>query len=406
MGECRKSSWWGRFAAASESASATNRPARVLRPGGPDTGLEDRKLMTLQVSTFSTPAVALTSQALTKGSDGNLWFTEPGVGKIGVMTPSGGVIEQALPSGQQANQGITAAPDGNVWFTETNKVVRVTPGGAMTSFNVSPTSQLTGITAGADGNIWFMDTNNSTGSKIGRITPSGVVTEFPIPQAQNMQSQGLVNFYQNITAGPNGNIWYTAERVNTTTGIKAGVIGQVSPSGGVQVYNLPAAPRNSNPRSTGSGGLLSVAITAGPDGNVWFTSFQAGGHAAIGKITPSGRITQYALPSIKPVGAKYSDISTSITSGPDGNLWFNLEQSDFVNGPMPDMYVGRISPTGKMRIFPMPVVKTPIQDGYASEGAETIIAGPNNQLWFTGSSRRYLITSGRVIASITPPAPR
>ncbi len=61
-----------------------------------------------------------------------------------------------------------------------------------------PTAGSAGITAGPDGNLWF--TENS-GNKIGRITTAGVITEFPIPTARS--------FPEDITAGPDGNLWFT-----------------------------------------------------------------------------------------------------------------------------------------------------------------------------------------------------
>src|SRR6266545_3148295 len=54
------------------------------------------------------------------------------------------------------------------------------------------------------------------------------------------------------------------------------------------------------------------AITAGPDGNLWFTEFGAN---QIGRITLTGEITEIALPT--------GDANPhTITAGPDGNLWF------------------------------------------------------------------------------------
>jgi streptogramin lyase len=52
-------------------------------------------------------------------------------------------------------------------------------------------------------------------------------------------------------------------------------------------------------------------IAAGPDGNLWFTQNIGG----IGRITPTGAITEFAIPSTnsRPVG---------IAAGPDANLWF------------------------------------------------------------------------------------
>jgi len=69
---------------------------------------------------------------ITSGPDGNLWFTEPEVNKIGRITPTGSVQEFALPTtcgGNCAPSEITGGPDGNLWFTENegNHIGRITP---------------------------------------------------------------------------------------------------------------------------------------------------------------------------------------------------------------------------------------------------------------------------------------
>src|SRR5262245_60235950 len=76
-------------------------------------------------------------------------------------------------------EGITRGPDGNLWFTEAdaNRIGRITPAGVVTQFpaGITPGSQPGEITAGPDGNLWFTEAD---GNRIGRITPAGVVTEF------------------------------------------------------------------------------------------------------------------------------------------------------------------------------------------------------------------------------------
>ena len=73
------------------------------------------------------------------GSDGNMWFTEPGANRIGRITPTGVVTEfSAGISRRSLPLGIAAGPDGNLWFTETgfcseegcvggNRIGRITP---------------------------------------------------------------------------------------------------------------------------------------------------------------------------------------------------------------------------------------------------------------------------------------
>jgi hypothetical protein len=69
-----------------------------------------------------------------------------------------------------AADAITAGPDGNVWFTERNgdKIGRITPDGTVTDWPV-PTEHggPLGIVAGPDGNIWFAEKDRS---QIGRLT--------------------------------------------------------------------------------------------------------------------------------------------------------------------------------------------------------------------------------------------
>src|SRR5947209_6481643 len=96
--------------------------------------------------------------------------------------------------------GITAGPDGNIWFTEliANKIWRLElPSRNLTSFPIpTENSSPNDIIVGADGNLWFTE---GGGGKIGRITTSGVITEF---------GSGLTLPFS-IANGPDGNIWFT-----------------------------------------------------------------------------------------------------------------------------------------------------------------------------------------------------
>jgi virginiamycin B lyase len=91
--------------------------------------------------------------------------------------------------------------------------------------------------------MWFVE---EIGNQIGRITPSGVVTEFPIPTPGSRPT--------GITAGPDGNLWFTESRYETPGANK---IGRITPSGVITEYSVP----------TGGGGPF--AITLGPDGNLF-----------------------------------------------------------------------------------------------------------------------------------------
>jgi streptogramin lyase len=201
---------------------------------------------------------------------------------------------------------ITAGPDGNLWFTETDgltsaSIDKFTTNGAITRYNIvqPPYDDPKSITAGPDGNIWFTETDLS---KIAKITTSGVLTEYPLP------TTGSAPWI--ITAGPDGNMWFTEPDYALGGGRGAGAIGKITTSGVETDYPLTIPAGQS-----GSYDPSPLYITAGPDGNLWFTLASSTDKIGIGKITTAGKITMYPLPrkNVLPYG---------ITAGPGGKLWF------------------------------------------------------------------------------------
>ena len=168
-------------------------------------------------------------------------------------------------------------------------------------------------------------------------------------------------------------------------------IGRITPTGAVTYF---AVPTTSASASTGGPGLF--AIAAGPDGNMWFTEFFEN---LVGKITPSGVITTYPVPTANamPMG---------ITAGPDGNIWFVLDDASGI---------GRITPEGVITEFPIP---TPGATGPATITSDNgclmcgfmMTAGPLDSLWFTipAANRVGQITMTGVVTTMpvttAPPA--
>src|SRR5262245_14573066 len=63
-----------------------------------------------------------------------------------------------------------------------------------------------GIAAGSDGNLWVTLVIKKPG--VLRVTPSGQVTEFPVPTAK-------VGVLQGIAPGSDGNLWITSREENS-----------------------------------------------------------------------------------------------------------------------------------------------------------------------------------------------
>jgi streptogramin lyase len=234
---------------------------------------------------FDVQAPANTLQRIVAGSDGRLWFSHED--RIRRITPSGIQSEVSVPGQYGSASGIiNRGPDGNVWFVEgpapTKALGKITSDGTVTELAVPAGRGFTyDITAGADGNLWYSDNGVYDGMpKIGRVTPAGVFTLFDSPDAQNAAG-GMI-------AGPDGNVWFG--RTDLTA------ISRITPSGTVSSFTVP-----------NGGGVLT--LVAGPDGNVWYFNDSNG---RLGRVTPAGAITESA-----PLGFG----ANRIILGPDGNFW-------------------------------------------------------------------------------------
>ncbi len=186
----------------------------------------------------------------------------------------------------------------------------------------TPDSNTLAMTAGPDGNIWFSE---SDGNQVGRIAPDGTITEFPVPTARS--SPGA------ITLGPDGNLWFTEY------GARPDQIGQITPDGTVTEFASPIVF------------FGTTDIATGADGNLWFTNLN---RPLIGQLTPGGQFSSFPLP------ASLGNASR-ITLGPDGNLWFSTTYG-----------LAEIAPDGTVTDFPFPA---------ANRGNLTL--GPDGNVWFS-----------------------
>ena len=302
---------------------------------------------------------------------------------------------------------ITAS--GEVWFAFPNDdmVGQISTTGEDTLYDLpAPYEEPRGIAAGPEDTVWFTATGGFDGAEgILRITQDGTITDFPTApdtrplgltfgpdanlwftrasfpyQIGKMTTSGVVTFLptlldeapRNITTGPDGNLWITEDGLSNGG---VGAIGRMTTSGDLTEYPLPTAPGN---------GSRAEDIAVGPDGNLWFTWSQGSASPvgpplarSIGRITPTGTITEF------PLGSDSSFASAGITSGPDGNLWFTEPGSNSI---------GRISLSGVIEHFDVP---TP-----ASLPLDITVGGDGN-LWFTESDASQI---GRLFLT-APPTP-
>jgi virginiamycin B lyase len=199
---------------------------------------------------YGLPSVSVGLPSHIAGWQGSAWVSEPWIGKVAQITPSGTITQRALAS-SSAPSGVAHAP-GGIFVTE--------PGlNRIAVLNLTETkecqlpegSEPKAITSGpaGDSRAWFIDVGTH---KIGRINLSCEVTEYPLPE-------GIVP--SQIVAGADGRLWFN------DAGFK--YVGAITTAGTVTVQyvaSLSASP---------------VSLAAGPDAYVWFVTSTG----TIGKFT-------------------------------------------------------------------------------------------------------------------------
>jgi virginiamycin B lyase len=145
-----------------------------------------------------------------------------------------------------------------------------------------------------------------------------------------------------ITTGPDGALWFLAGRNNEPQG---GAVGRITLTGLVSEFPLPAVPFSPD-------ASFRPTITSGPDGALWFTEV-----GKIGRITTAGSLQEFPLPN-------GTSSATGLTTGPDGALWFAQVGT-----------IGRITTAGTiLQEFPLPA---------GDFAASALTSGPDGALWFT-----------------------
>jgi streptogramin lyase len=178
-------------------------------------------------------------------------------------------------------------------------------------------SELGSMTLGSDGNLWFTEgrdiftpnadpnTGGTFSSNIGRITPSGAITEFRVDGANG----GSV-IPHDIVQGPGGVLYFTSNSG----------LGRIGTNGTVMPF-VPDAPFSVGGMELARGG-----------NNIWITDFN--GDNLWRYDTGSGVFTQFPLaPLFDPADVAVDGL---------GNVWFGATQQRN-DGALVDV-IGRLDP--------------------------------------------------------------
>ena len=381
---------------------------------------------------FSIPANAkLDSITWGENADGKIWFTEPGLGEMGVLTTTSTAPSQLSNSYYSSASFVVPGPYDYYWINDTggSSVAKVTAKGAVTAIAIPSDSvnNPQGI-ASLDGEIWFADYNDN---EIGMFDPTTHdSTEYPLPS-------GSANPDQIIAVG--GDLWFTdygsnqisefdpaTDAVIAAYGLSASgggptgicydqqdgyfwftepndnAIGYLDPTGVGSPSHVYSVGNNTAPygivadssgniwfTDSGSGPIGEYTpstatwnaygsgvgdpynIIIGPDGNLWYTAYFAN---AIFKMNPTTHaVNVYGVPGHSEEGV--SSGTDALTVGADGNIWYT-EIAAFTGGET--SYVGSVSMTG---------TGAEDQQTPGAVVAAGIVAGPDGNIWFTSPSR-------------------
>ncbi|TDD80966.1 hypothetical protein E1293_19665 [Actinomadura darangshiensis] len=229
--------------------------------------------------TVTAYATGLVPHELTTGPDKAIWFTTSG-GTIGRLDPATGeVASYPTPNGRNGNPvmgGIVTGPDGDLWFTEpgAGKVARIDPATHAVTEYATPVadSMPSGIAAGPDGKLWVTE---SAASNIASVDPlAGAMREYPLPATLSAPAR--------IISGPGGRLWFTEPG--------RGLIGRLdpaSPPGGTRNPAVPPVRAGSSPN--GAARFMNQC----PAGQICQTQVTTGGSVKIGSFEqelPAGAI--------------------------------------------------------------------------------------------------------------------
>ncbi len=232
------------------------------------------------------PSVTLTpgptgapAYAIVRGPDGNPWVLDyaSGVATIQDVTPG------ALVARYQYSPGTTptgiAAGFGAMWVSNVG-VDRLGPSGELTEYPL-PTKGLQDalqLVSGPNDSMWFTDGNGA----IGQITADGTVVEYSSVVPNGVSPLGIAGKPESIAVGPDGALWYTDANHSR--------IGRMTSTGEVQEFPVP--DEAASPFEWGR--PEPASIVAGPEGEYMY--FVDSGDDSIGRISMSGEVVEYPVP--------------------------------------------------------------------------------------------------------------
>jgi virginiamycin B lyase len=237
--------------------------------------------------------------------------------------PVGALKQYRLPTADSAPRYIANGSDGNRWFTESSEFLpatigRITPSGAVTEFGPACPFCILNDIAQGPGDILYYTSNDPI---LGRITTSGEILDpVPMPNSDALAGNVAVHGSQVWITDFNGdNLWrydiasgqFTEFDVPEPADVAVDDVGRVWFTANLDQAIARLDPQTGVVTETHTQGFPRQ-IAVAEDGRIWFT--ERFPPQAVGNLDPAtNTVTEFPLTAVGPEG---------IAASPDGSVWF------------------------------------------------------------------------------------
>jgi virginiamycin B lyase len=226
------------------------------------------------------------------------------------------------PAANGSTHEITFNPKGGntLWITGQNydSVVQITEAGAMKFHAMPPGSGPHGIEYDASGRLWVSLEFSGQIVRLGADGRSDLTFDVRLDCPTCPGKQKINTHPHGMGFGRDGKTIWF-------TGKATGTVGKLTPDGKMTTYALSTV------------GSVPIYVRAGNDGTMWVTELVGN---AIARITPDGKVTEFPIPT-------HNSRPIAIVPEPGSNaMWFTEEAGN---------RVGRIAPDGTITEYPIPM---------------------------------------------------
>ena len=222
---------------------------------------------------------------------------------------------------------------------------------------------------------------------------------YSVPIAlSNSDTSGVTTLSTTVVSSPGTRVYLTytgANFSNATIGAAASGVLSTSVTPGRFTPTPVLLGSFTLPTNIGSATSLSlqpIAITSGPDGNLWVSAQDSSStYQALLRMTTSGTFTTF-VPGVSPSTTLPNDAINGLVSGSDGKIWYAADNN-----------VGNVTTGGVATNYPLSAVAGICTDF----DGERIIRAQDGGLWMTiqcdtGSQLLHITTTGVITVNTLP----